>query len=586
MALDGIFLSRIKAELEAVALGARVDKIAQPYREEIILHLRWRGGSGKLLLSASSQSPRVHFVQDAPENPKAPPMFCMLLRKHLAGGKLAEIKQVSLDRILQFKFEATNELGDRVDVFLVIEIMGKHSNLILVGQDNRIIDAVKRVNAETSRVRQVLPGMQYALPPAQDKLNLLEAGPAEIIQRLRLGKDAELSKALCDTLEGTSPIVGREIAHYAVRGEDRAISEISAEQWTRLEFFLSDIIQKCQNGQCVPTMVLEPEGRPRDFSYIPIRQYGTAMLTREYESCCALLDTFYAQRDRTERVRQRSGDLLKIIANTSDRIARKLQNQREELKECAKREELKIKGDLISANLHTLQKGDSKAVLQNFYDENGGMAEIELDMLLTPVQNAQRYYSLYRKADTAEKMLQKLIVQGEEEFAYLDTVFDVLTRASGEAELEALRQELAAEGYIRRSKAAKHKREEKLPPLRYLSADGFTILTGRNNLQNDKLTLKDSSNTDIWLHTQKIPGSHTVIVTQGREVPETTLEQAGMIAAYNSKARESAKVPVDFTIVRYVKKPAGAKPGKVIYDKFETIIITPNEELVRSLQVK
>ena len=586
MALDGIFLSRVKAEIEAVAVGARVDKIAQPSREEIILHLRWRGGSGKLLLAASPQSPRVHWVQDAPENPKAPPMFCMLLRKHLMGGKLAEIKQVSLDRILQFKFESTNELGDPVDIFVVIEIMGKHSNIILVGQDNRIIDAIKRVNAETSSVRQVLPGMHYALPPAQDKLNLLEAGPAEIIQRLRIGKDIEFSKALCDTLEGTSPIVGREIAHYTTRGEERAVSEITAEQWTRLEFFLSDMIQKCKSGECVPTMVLEPEGRPRDFSYIPIRQYGTAMLTREYESCCALLDTFYAQRDRTERVRQRSGDLLKLIANTSDRIARKLQNQREELKECAKREELKIKGDLISANLYVLQKGDSKAIVQNFYDENGGMVEIELDMLLTPAQNAQRYYSLYRKADTAEKMLQKLIVQGEEEFAYIDTVFDALTRASGEAELEALRQELAAEGYIRRSKAAKHKREEKLPPLKYRSVDGFTILTGRNNLQNDKLTLKDSNNTDIWLHTQKIPGSHTVIVTEGREVPKTTLEQAGIIAAYNSKARESAKVPVDFTLVRYVKKPAGAKPGKVIYDKFETIIVTPNEELVRSLQVK
>jgi len=585
MALDGVFLSRLKNEIEEAAIGARVDKISQPSREELILTLRWRGGGGKLLLCASPQGPRVHFTGDAPENPKAPPMFCMLLRKHLGGAKLVAVRQIGLDRILHLDFQAQNELGDPVVITLVAEIMGRHSNLIVLDQDSRIIDAIRRVDLETSSVRQILPGMRYALPPAQDKLSLLETTPERILERLGAGRDAELSKALMDALQGTSPILCREIAHYATRGVETLCSALTRDQRTRLEFYLAGLIETVREGRSTPTMVLEPGGKPRDFSFVPIHQYGAAMLTKEYESCSALLDSFYLDRDRIERVRQRSGDLLKLLANTSERISRKLAAQKEELAQCADREAFKELGDLISANLYTIQKGDTKAVVQNFYDPAGGMAEIPLDPMLTPAQNAQRYYAQYRKAGTAEAMLGKLVVQGEAELAYIDSVFDALTRASGEGELDAIRRELAAGGYVRPHKGGKE-REIKLAPRRYRSSDGFLILVGRNNMQNDQLTLREANSTDLWLHTQKIPGSHTIIVTEGAEVPDSTIEQACVIAAYNSKARDSAKVPVDFAQVRHVKKPAGAKPGMVIYDHFRTVIVNPDGELASALREK
>jgi len=586
MALDGIFLNRLAHEIREVAIGARVDKIAQPSREELVMTLRWRGGGGKLLMSASPQAPRIHFTGDAPENPAKPPMFCMLLRKHLSGAKLAEVRQIQLDRILHLDFETQNELGDQVTVTLAMEIMGRHSNLVVIGAEGRIIDAIRRVDLETSSIRQILPGMRYALPPAQNKLSLFEAEPAQVLERMDAGKDLELSKALMDVLQGMSPILCREIAHYTTRGVDASFKALTDGQRQRLEFYLTQLTATVREYKSTPTMVLEPSGKPKDFSFVPIHQYGAAMLTREYESCSGLLDSFYTHRDRMERVRQRSGDLLKLLANTSDRLTRKLAAQKEELLQCAKRDELREKGDLISANLYTLQKGDAKATVLNFYSPGEEYVDIELDPMLTPAQNAQRYYALYRKADTAEKMLVKLVSQGEAELVYIDSVFDALTRASGESELDAIRSELAAGGYVRAHAKKGGKREDKLAPMRYLSSDGFTILSGRNNLQNDRLTLRESRATDLWLHTQRIPGSHTIILAEGREVPKTTIEQACVIAAYNSKARDSGKVPVDFTPIRNVKKPGGAKPGMVIYDHYQTVIVDPDEALVRSLQQK
>jgi predicted ribosome quality control (RQC) complex YloA/Tae2 family protein len=403
---------------------------------------------------------------------------------------------------------------------------------------------------------------------------------------LEAAKSQELSKMLMQTLQGVSPLVSREIAHFANRGAERTFADMNADQRERLSFYLGNLITSLQSGGGTPTMVLEPTGRPRDFSYIPIHQYGVALLTKEYPDYSELLDAFYARRDLMERMKQRSADLLRVLANTSDRIARKLAYQREELKECANRDQLRMKGDLLNASLNLIQKGDRKAVIPNLYDPAGGEVEIDLEFHLTPSQNAQRYYALYRKADTAEKMLRGLIESGEQELLYVDSVFDALTRADTEADLEAIRRELAGGGYVRRQTGGKQKKEAPLLPLRYRSMDGFAILSGRNNVQNDKLTLKDSHNYDLWLHTQKIPGSHTVILAEGREIPKSTIEQACIIAAYNSKARESAKVPVDFTQIRHVKKPGGARPGMVIYDHFQTVIVDPDEELVMSLREK
>lgn len=586
MALDGAFLSCIRRELESVAIGARVDKIAQPSRDELVLHLRWRGDSGKLLISAGAGNARIHFTASSPENPKQPPMFCMLLRKHLAGARFSGVRQVGLDRILLLDFETTNELGDPVTITLAVEIMGRYSNIILVGAEGKVIDAIKRIDLETSSVRQVLPGMRYTLPPEQDKLSLLETTPEAIIDRVQSGRDVALSKALMDALQGVSPLLCREISCRAVGGQDYAVSELANHHIKGLRSTLRWLIDTLMNGPIQPVMLFTEQNIPKEFSFIPVTQYGKAMQMREYADCSQLLDAFYSERDLAERMRQRSGDLLRLLANTADRITRRLAAQKEELLECANREQLKMKGDLISANLYTIQKGDSKAKLVNFYDENQAEIDIPLEVMLTPAQNAQRYYALYRKADTAEKKLTGLIAQGEQELTYIDSVFDALTRAKSEAELEAIRGELASSGYLRRQTRGKAQKQEKLSPIQYISDDGFMIFVGRNNLQNDQLTLRDSQNRDIWLHTQKIPGSHTIIVTEGREVPKSTIEQACILAAYNSRARESSKVPVDFTLVKYVKKPSGAKPGMVIYDHFETVIVDPDPVLAERLRKK
>ena len=586
MPLDGLFLHFLKHEISEKALAARVEKIAQPGRDELVLHLRGVKGTHKLLLCGGAQNPRIHFVEEPPENPQSPPMFCMLLRKHLGGARLTGLRQIGLDRILHLDFAAHNELGDPVGITVAIEIMGQHSNVVVMDETRKILDCLRRVDAATSRVRQVLPGMRYVLPPSQQKLNLLETDPATAVERLRSKGDIPLDKAISQMLEGFSTLAGREAATYAAKGGELLAEELTGEQAQRLAFYLGQLKSALEEGKPAPAMILEKEGRPRDFSCLPVRQYGTAMLVKDYPGCSALLESFFAQRTAAEQLRQRSGDLLTLLANASERATRRVAAQKEELENSRGRETLKQKGDLINANLYNIRKGDAAVAVENFYDPAAGQLTIELDPLLTPAQNAQRYYTLYRKADTAEKHLTKLIIQGEDEVAYLDSVFDALTRAGSRTELDAIRSELAGSGYLRRAAAKKDGRapkEQKLSPLRYRSSDGFTILCGRNNLQNDTLTLGQAAKTDLWLHTKNIPGSHVIVFTEGCELPEATIMQAATIAAYNSKARNSSKVPVDYAPVKNVKKPRGAKPGMVIYENHRTILVDPDEELVRSL---
>ena len=586
MPLDGVFLHLLTNEIGPVIVGGRVDKIHQPARETIVVSMRAQGGNHKLLICASASNPRMHFTSLPQDNPASPPMFCMLMRKHLSGAKLVEVKQLGLDRVVHFAFETVNELGDRVTITLVAEIMGRHSNVILFDQNGVVIDAVKRVNDEMSRVRPVLPGMRYTLAPARgERLSIFAAKPAEILARLAQTPELPLSKALLEAMEGMSPLVCREIVHNATRGEDLPVSQFSEEQQTRLRFFLSRLTDQLAAGENQPAMLLDAKGKPADYCYFEVHQYGHTRVNRLYDSYSGMLDSFYSERDRVDRMHQRGSDLMKLIVNLTDRTARKLDAQREELHTSADRERLKIYGDLLSTNLYQLEKGMERATLENYYEPDCPMVEIALDKMLTPVQNVQRYYGAYRKADTAEKKLRELIAQGEAELLYFDTVFDELARAATDAELSAIRSELAAQGYVR-SLMRKGQKEEKLPPIRYRSDDGFAILCGRNNLQNDKLTLKDSRNADIWFHTQKIPGSHVVIITEGEKPPARTLEQAAVIAACNSKARDSGKVAVDYTEIRNVKKHPAGKPGLVLYEPFQTAIVSPDLELEQRLRTK
>lgn len=573
MALDGMFLNCIKHELDFL-IGGRVDKIAQPSREEIIITFRTKGGAEKLMFSASAGSARVHITKMSVENPKVPPMFCMLLRKHIGNGRLLDIRQDGLERILCFDFEAMNELGDMVKVTLAAEIMGRCSNVVIINNEGKIIDSIKRVDTEMSRERPVLPGMRYTLPPRSPRLDFRTSGRDEIKAALEAMPDCDLAKALVKVFEGISPIVAREWVFYAAKGTSPAKSELTEDMLDRLCFALKKTASEIENGQSVYTVVKDKEGLLKDFAFMPISQYGALMVTKPFESACAVLDYFYAERDSVSRMKQRSQDLYKLLLNTTDRIARRTEAQREELKLSENRWELKLKGDLISANLYRIEKGMSSFETENYFEEGCPVITIELDKRLTPSQNMQRYYSEYRKADTAEKILTEKIAQGEDELAYIDSVFDALTRTNSEDEVNELRAELAEQGYLRSAKL-KGKPPKSRPPLEFTSPDGYTILIGRNNVQNDKLTMKTAEKTDIWLHTKNIPGSHVIIRTNGENPPDETILYAARLAAFHSKAKSSSQVPVDYVPVRFVKKPAGSKPGKVIFTNNRTVYVTP-----------
>ena len=579
MALDGAFLHIVKKELGHL-IGGRVDKISQPSREEIVIVFRTHGGNCKLLISASAGSARVHITKKTIENPKVPPMFCMLLRKHLGNGRLLDIRQDGLERILYFDFEAMNELGDMVKVTLAVEIMGRCSNLVIINADGKIIDSIQRVDAEMSRERMVLPGMTYTYPPRDNRLDFRNCTADDIANAAEQLPDCDLSKALIKIFEGLSPIVAREWVYYAAQGNDAVKSELHGELLERLAFVINQTARECDENRCTFTVVKDKEGLLKDFSFIPINQYVGLMDTKELDSACDLLDYFYSERDSISRMKQRSQDMYKLLLNATDRISRRLANQRIELKESENREEFKLKGDLISANLYRVEKGMASVKVENFYDENCPEIEIKLDPRLTPSQNMQHYYAEYRKADTAEKILTEQIAKGEEELAYIDSVFDALTRTNSEDEVNELRMELAEQGYIRAAKL-KGKPPKSHPPLEFKSPEGFTILVGRNNKQNDMLTTKLAEKSDIWLHTKNITGSHVIIRANGQEVPDDTIIYAARLAAFHSKAKNSSQVPVDYVPVKFVKKPSGSKPGMVIFTNNRTLYVTPlnpNEE--------
>lgn len=584
MSLDGALLHCVKEEL-SVLIGARVDKIYQPSREEIVLSLRMLNSSDKsakkLIFSANGTSARVHLTSAEFDNPMQPPMFCMLLRKHLGGGRLVGIRQDGLERILYFDFECVNEIGDTVVNTLIAEIMGRHSNIILV-RNGRVVDSVKRVSDAVSAVRRILPNIEYETPQRLERLNILEASSSEILERISQRTD-RLAKALPDILEGISPIFARECAFRAAGDVDVGCAELSEEQQARLAAFL-DGARDSLNSSGNYTLLSDETGRKKDICFVDIMQYGGAMSAERFDSANELLDSFFSAADGSERNKQRARELLRTLNTVYERVSRKVELRKKELSECADREQLKICGDLINANIYRLEKGMTRCVLDDFF--GGGQREIALDARLTPAQNAQKYYSEYRKASNAEKKLAELIGQGTEELAYLDSVLDCVVRTENDAELSEIRRELSEQGYLRGVSEKGAERSKKLSePLRYVSSDGYEILVGKNNRQNDLLTLKTARASDLWLHVKDIAGSHVIVKnSEGGEFPEQTIFEAAQIAAYHSKGRSSSGVPVDYTPVRFVKKPAGAKPGMVIFTNNKTLYITPNEEIINQLR--
>lgn len=576
MALDGIFLRHIKKEIEETALGARVNQIYQPNRDELVLILRGCEGVKKLLLSARANSPRVNFCDTTPENPAQPPMFCMLLRKRLGGGRLTGVRQQGCDRVLFLDFTCINELGDPETLSIVCEIMGMYSNLIVVNQETGlVVDALKRVDITLSSRRVVLPNLPYELPDAQNKRNVLEHdAQALTVAVCAQPPETALSKALLNVLQGVSPIVAREL-EYRAAGAVCRLADVPRERLTAVLAAFRQTAEDCTEAPCI---VYREDGRPLDFSFMPIGQYGAFAAVKPTAGYSATVDEFYGERDARERMRVKSHSLQKLLNNLIDRTARKINKQRAELERCGNREQLRICGDLLHANLYRIPRGAAAAEVENFYDENGGTIRIPLNPALSPAANAQKYYKEYQKAKTAETVLAEQIEKGGAELRYLESVADSVERAENERELSQIREELTEQGYLRRPKG-KVQKQKQLPPREFLSSDGFPILVGRNNRQNDQLTLKTAAKTDLWLHTKDIHGSHVIIRCDGQTPSETAVAEAARLAAYHSKARGSANVPVDYTLVKYVSKPSGAKPGMVIYVKNKTVYADPSAPL-------
>lgn len=577
MSLDGAFLSLIKNELTAKGLvGSRVDKIHQPARDELVVTLRGYKGAVRLALSANPSAARVCVTEGIADNPQSPPMFCMLLRKHLSGGRLLDITQEGLERVLSFDFECVNEIGDIVRNRLSAELLGRCSNIILLTEKNgewRVVDSIKRIGDDVSAIRRILPGILYEAPPKEDRLDLRFCTVEEAKERLSAYPEQKLEKTLIKVFEGVSPVLCREWSFYTARDIDVPCKCLDdKERLERFGFFLNKLKNALTEDGAKYVTIYDKNGKPVDFTFIPTEQYGASMIQKESDSPSKLLDGFFSGRAQAERMKQRSGDLLKSILAVYNRTAKKLELQKGELSACGEREVFRVRGDLLSANIYRMEKGMNEITVDNYI--TGQPETIKLDVRLTPSQNAQKCYNEYRKLDTAEKMLTKLIEQEKQELVYLDSVFDAAARAQTDAELQEIRLELSQSGYLKKGRnSSTDKTLKPLQPIKLKSKDGFDIWVGRNNLQNDKLTLKTAKGDDLWLHTKDIPGAHVIVFAGGREIPESTIEEAAHIAASNSKAKGQTKIPVDYTKVRYVKKPNGAKPGMVIFSNNKTLLV-------------
>ena len=587
MPLDALCLSGVVHELQNALSGAKIDKIYQPGRDEVVLALRAPAGNVKLLLSANPSHPRAHLTQISRENPDKPPMFCMLLRKHLSGARLLELVQPPMERVVDLRLEALDELGDRVERRLVLEAMGRHSNLILLDGEGRIMDCLRRVDSDMSARRQVLPGLFYRLPPAQEKLDPPSLDRAALESALAAApEESQADKWLLDTFGGLSPLICRELAFRAGGATDARLHQMGEGGRSRLLDELEGLLRSVQENSFTPVM-LEKEGHPSDFTFQPISQYGPAVSCVPFPSFSALLDRFYEQRENQERVRQRGQDLIRSVTNARDRAARKIGLQEQELAATRDRERLRQFGDIITSNLHAMEKGMSRLTAADFYDPECPQIHIPLDPLLTPQQNAAKYYKEYNKAKTAESILTLQLEKGRRDLDYLNSVLEAIALAEGERDLQEIRQELTDTGYLRRpSKARDRGKRVASKPMEFRSSSGLRISVGKNNTQNDLLTTKQAFKSDLWFHTQKIHGSHVILWTEGGQPDLTSIQEAAQLAAWFSQGRESGKVAVDYTPVKYVKKPGGARPGMVVYTTYETAYVAPDGDLAQRLRVK
>ncbi|MDR1588684.1 MAG: NFACT family protein [Oscillospiraceae bacterium] len=573
MPLDAICLSAVTEETATRVTGMKIDKIQQPEGDLLLLTLRGRGDAARLLISAGSGDGRCHLTRARFENPPSPPMFCMLLRKHLTGAMIESIVQPPRERVLVITLKAPDIAGGTEDRRLALEFIGRASNIVLTDGDGVIIDCLRRVGGDLSERRQVLPGLIYRLPPAQDKLDPLEAD-GRALPGLLAGAPGGIGvdNWLLNTFSGFSPLICRELQYRAYGDADIRVSQaVALDGGRRLAGAFEAAAEDIRQGRFTPFLLLDKSGEPFDYSYTRITQYEGALTGRAADSFSELLDEFHTERAARERVKRRAADITRTVKTALDRAARKTELRRAELERARNRDVYRERGDIVMANIWRIGRGDTLLRAPNLYADDGAECEIELDPRKTPQQNAARYYKEYAKMKNAEKHLSGQIVEGEREIEYLQSVLEEISKAGGESDIAEIRRELAGAGYLRTRGPSKGEKRAKSAPMSFTSAAGTRILVGRNNTQNDELTHRVAARFDIWMHARKTPGSHVIVRTNGAEPDDRTLRQAAALAAWYSGARGAVRVPVDYCPARNVKRQPGGRPGMVFYTGFETI---------------
>jgi len=587
MALDACFLQFAAEELSEILCGELIDKIYQPSKDEILLHLRGKG-KHRLMISSSPNSARIHLTEKSVENPKVPPAFCMVLRKHLMGARLLKVYTPAFERVIFLEFEGKNDFFEPEKKILLLEIMGRTSNIILINDERKIINAIKHVDFTMTRGREILPGLPYEMPTPQQKIPFIEAAETDR-ERLFATPEARVSDAVMDTYAGISPVVVRQICYNALFSVDKRVCELSTPQKDRLIQSVLDTCKRVKERKFEGCLIKRRDnGKMTDFSFLPLTQYETGAEQIPFESTGELLEEYYTKAADAWRMKQKAMDLSNFLTRTAARISRTSTVREKELKDSESAEKYRIYGELIQANLYQMKKGERVLKAQNYYEEGMPEVSIPLQPDRSPVQNAQGYFKKYSKAKNGQRIIAELIEQDKKELEYLTSVFVSLCDAESEEDLEQIRAELV-EGRYLKPRSLKSKKPNLAKPREFITDDGYTVYVGKSNLQNDYLTVRLSRKNDIWLHTKGVHGSHALLVTKGQsleEIPDTALLQAASLAAFYSKGKESSKVEVDYCPVQNVKKPTGAKPGMVIYEKYYTMLIEPDEALAERIRVK
>lgn len=583
MAFDGITVSALITEIKDKIIGGRIDKVYQPEGDEIIISIRSFGKAYKLLLTANPSNPKFHFTTESKSNPMNPPLFCMVMRKHLQSGKIIAIDQPNFDRIVNIYVESMNELGDYSVKKLILETMGRYSNLILTDDKNIVLDCIKHITHDKSSVRELLPGREYYMPETQNKINPLSLNVENFLEILKNNPTKKVQPVIYQNYTGISPVIASEVCHRASIDCSDVCENLNEDQINKLFNAFNEIVEDIKKGNYKPQLIKNEIGKVIDFSPIQMTQF-IGYDIKDYDTISELVEDFYRTRDFTYRINQKTQDLKRLVSQNIERCIRKKEIQQKTLKDIENRDELRLYGELITSNIYSIKTGMTTVELPNFYSENYENIKIPLDGDKTPAENAQKYFKAYNKAKRTFEALQGQILANDEELEYLEGVLTSVGNCTDEQDIKEIRRELRENGYIKKSKGDKGKAsQKKSKPLHYVSSDGFDIFVGKNNYQNDELTLKIARPRDMWFHTKNIPGSHVLVIYKGEDFPDTTLTEAAKLAAWYSKAQGSSMVAVDYTEKRNVKKPNGAKPGMVIYETNKTAYVDADEDILNKL---